>query len=85
MKYWAGLYAEMDREELVEGATTMSSVAERLMVAQRKSEGGVKKQTEEERNRKMMICRDEETLRAWLGLGSYIRAFVTLFFVSFAV
>jgi hypothetical protein len=34
MKYWAGLFAELDQEQLVEGANTMIRVAKEILVAQ---------------------------------------------------
>jgi hypothetical protein len=34
MKYWAGLFAELDQEQLVEGANTMLRVAKEIMAAQ---------------------------------------------------
>lgn len=48
MKYWAGLYAEMDKEELIEGVNIMLRVAESLLAAQRRTEGGAKQLTDEE-------------------------------------
>ena len=34
MIYWAGLYAEMDREQLIEGANLMLKVAKEVLAAQ---------------------------------------------------
>ena len=34
MIYWSGLYAELDRDQLVEGANTMLRVAKEILVAQ---------------------------------------------------
>jgi len=49
MNYWTGLYAEMDKEELTEGVDTMLKVAESLLAARRRTEGGAKQLTDEER------------------------------------
>ncbi|CAD6265585.1 unnamed protein product [Miscanthus lutarioriparius] len=45
----SGLYAEMDKEELIEGVDTMLKVAESLLAARRRTEGGAKQLTDEER------------------------------------
>jgi hypothetical protein len=34
MTYWAGLFAELDQEQLVEGANTMLRVAKEVLAAQ---------------------------------------------------
>lgn len=34
MTYWSGLFAEMDRDQLVEGANTMLHVAKEILAAQ---------------------------------------------------
>ena len=34
MIYWSGLYAELDQDQLVEGANTMLRVAKEILVAQ---------------------------------------------------
>ena len=34
MIYWAGLYAELDGEQLIEGANLMMKVAKKVLVAQ---------------------------------------------------
>ena len=34
MIYWSGLYAELDRDQLVEGANTMLRVAKEILAAQ---------------------------------------------------
>ena len=35
MTYWAGLYGEMDREQLVEGINTMLKIAEKILKRKR--------------------------------------------------
>lgn len=34
MRYWVGLFAEMDQEQLVEGANTMLKVAQEILATQ---------------------------------------------------
>lgn len=34
-EYWTGLYAEMDKEQLIEGVNTMLRVTEEIFAAQR--------------------------------------------------
>jgi hypothetical protein len=34
MIYWSGLFAELDRDQLIEGANTMLRVAEEVLAAQ---------------------------------------------------
>ena len=38
MKYWAGLYAEPDREQLIEGVNTMLRVANRILKRQKEDQ-----------------------------------------------
>jgi hypothetical protein len=35
MTYWAGLYGEMDREQLVEGINTMLKIAKKILKRKR--------------------------------------------------
>jgi len=34
MNYWAGLYADLDREQMIEGANLMLKVAKEVLAAQ---------------------------------------------------
>ena len=38
MKYWSGLYAAPDREQLIEGINTMLHVAKRVLKRQREDQ-----------------------------------------------